>query len=152
MTLVNKILDILNSMLTPETPVQGVEYLNTVIYDSGFSANVRVDRKPSPYAIFYLLSDWNIDLSKGSAVKEIANIQIFFADRANFDAKGEEKDLIVMRMELLAREFIRKVLEDRSIQIVDDQIRLQSSYGKFDAFLVGVTLNMKIEERQASCL
>ena len=152
MVLVQKILDILNSMLTPETPEQGVEYLNTVIYDSGFSASVRVDRKPAPYAIFYLLSDWNIDLSKGTAVKEIANIQIFFADTANFDAKGEDKDVIVNRMEGLARDFIRRLLEDRSIKILDDTIKVQSTYGKFDKFLVGTTLNIKIEERQAQCL
>lgn len=142
MVLVQKVLDILNS----------IEDIETVIYDSGFSANVRVDRKPAPYAIFYLLSDWNIDLSKGTAVKEIANIQIFFADTANFDAKGEDKDVIVNRMEGLARDFIRRLLEDRSIKILDDTIKVQSTYGKFDKFLVGTTLNIKIEERKAQCL
>ena len=152
MVLVNKILSILNSMLTPENPIEGVEYLNTVIYDSGFSANVRIDRKPMPMALFYLLNDWSIDLSKSTAIKEAANIQIFFADIANFDAKGEDKDLIVSRMELIAREFIRKVLADRSIVIVDDKITLQSSYGKFDKFVVGVSVSFKIEERQSSCL
>lgn len=152
MVLVNKILSILNSMLTPENPIEGVEYLNTVMYDSGFSANVRIDRKPMPMALFYLLNDWSIDLSKSTAIKEAANIQIFFADTANFDAKGEDKDLIVSRMELIAREFIRKVLADRSIVVVDDKIKLQSSYGKFDKFVVGVSVSFKIEERQSSCL
>ena len=152
MVLVNKILSILNSMLPPENPAEGVEYLQTVMYDSGFSANVRIDRKPCPLALFYLLNDWNIDLSKTNAVKEQANIQIFFADVASFDAKGEDKDLIVSRMEAQAREFIRKVLADRSIVIVDDKIRIQSCYGKFDKFVVGVTVEMKIEERQPSCL
>ena len=109
MVLVQKVLDILNS----------IEDIQTVIYDSGFSANVRIDRKPMPMALFYLLNDWSIDLSKSTAIKEAANIQIFFADTANFDAKGEDKDLIVMRMELIAREFIRRILEDRSIVVVN---------------------------------
>lgn len=152
MVLVSKVLTILNSMLTPESPIEGQEYLNTVMYDSGFSANVRIDRKPMPMALLYLLNDWTIDLTKATAVKEQANLQIFFADVANFDSKGEDKDIIVSRMETLAKEFIRKVLEDRSIVIVDDKIKIQSSYGKFDKFVVGVTVNLKIEERQPSCL
>lgn len=142
MVLVQKVLDILNS----------IEDIQTVIYDSGFSANVRIDRKPMPMALFYLLNDWSIDLSKSTAIKEAANIQIFFADKADLDAKGEDKDIIVMRMELIAREFIRRILEDRSIVVVDDKIKLQSSYGKFDKFVVGVSVSFKIEERQSSCL
>ena len=142
MILPNKILSILNSL----------DDVKTVIYDSGFSANVRIDRKESPVALFYLLNDWKIDVSKSTAVKEKANIQVFFCDRANFDAKGEDKDIIITRMELIAREFIRRVLEDHSITIVDDNIRLQSSFGKFDSFMVGVSVELKIEERQSTCL
>lgn len=152
MNLVTKVLNILNTMLPPENPEEGVTYLQTILYDSGFSANVRIDRKPMPMALVYLLTDWNIDLSHGIAVKEQANIQVFFADVANFDAKGEDKDIIVNRMIALAREFLSKVLADKSIKLTDDVIRIQSSYGKFDKFVVGVTLNLKIEERQASCL
>lgn len=141
MELVNKIRNILSQM----TDVQ------TVIYDNQFSSNLRVDRSPAPYAILYLLSDWTVDISSGVA-KEGAEIQVFFADRAKFDCKGEEKDLIVMRMELMAREFIRRVLDDKTIRVTDDTVKLRSSYGSFDAFVVGVSVMLKIEDKQGGCI
>lgn len=151
MTIVNKIRSILNSMLTPEHPVEGTEYINTVMYDSGWSANVRIDRNPAPYALLYLLSDWTIDISRGVA-REGAEVQVFFFDKANLDAKGEEKDAIVTRMELQAREFIRRVLADSSINVIEDTIKLRSSWGQFDKFCVGVSVTMKLEDKQGGCI
>lgn len=141
MILVNKIRDILAQM--PD--------IQTLIYDSAWSSNIRVDRSPAPYAILYLLSDWTVDISSGVA-KEGAQLQVFFADRAKFDCKGEEKDLIVTQMELIAREFIRRVLADNTIRVIDDTIKLRSSYGSFDAFVVGVSVTLNIELRQGSCI
>lgn len=152
MRIVDKVLDILNGMLPPENPVEGKEYVKTVIYDSGFSSNLRIDRKTAPYAIFYLLSNWNIDITNTTSMKEEADIQVFFCDKADLDAKGEDKDIIITRMELLAREFIREVLNDRSLEIVEDKIRLQSSYGSFDKFVVGVSANFKVQMRKPECL
>lgn len=141
MTLVNKIRAILGS----------IDDINTVMYDSGWSANVRIDRNPAPYALLYLLSDWTLDISKGVA-KEGADIQVFFFDKANLDAKGEEKDLIVTQMELIAREFIRRVLADNSILVAEDTIKLRSSWGQFDKFCVGVSVSMKLEDKQGGCI
>lgn len=141
MTLVNKIRAILGS----------IDDINTVMYDSGWSANVRIDRNHAPYALLYLLSDWTLDISKGVA-KEGADIQVFFFDKANIDAKGEEKDLIVTQMELIAREFIRRVLADNTILVAEDTIKLRSSWGQFDKFCVGVSVTMKIEDKQGGCI
>lgn len=141
MTLVNKIRAILGS----------IDDINTVMYDSGWSANVRIDRNPAPYALLYLLSDWTLDISKGVA-KEGADIQVFFFDKANLDAKGEEKDLIVTQMELIAREFIRRVLADNTILVAEDTIKLRSSWGQFDKFCVGVSVSMKLEDKQGGCI
>jgi hypothetical protein len=141
MTLVNKIRAILGS----------IDDINTVMYDSGWSANVRIDRNPAPYALLYLLSDWTLDISKGVA-KEGADIQVFFFDKSNLDAKGEEKDLIVTQMELIAREFIRRVLADNTIIVAEDTIKLRSSWGQFDKFCVGVSVTMKIEDKQGGCI
>lgn len=141
MVLTDKILDILN----------GMESIDTVMYDSGFSANVRIDRNPTPAALLYLLTDWNLNISKG-AVRESAEMEVFFFDRASHDQKGEEKDVIVKRMEVIAREFLGLVLADSSIRLKDDVIKIRSSYGKFDTFVVGVSVHLTIEEKQASCL
>ena len=141
MNLVDKVRDILSQLID----------VKTVIYDSAWSANVRVDRKPAPYAILYLLSDWTIDVSKGNA-KEGAELQIFFCDRAKFDATGEEKDVVVKQMEEIAKQFLYAVLHDRTITVVDDTVKMKSSYGQFDAFVVGVSVVLRIEEKQGSCL
>lgn len=151
MIIVDKIRTILNSMLPPQTPVEGTEYVKYVMYDSSFSANVRIDRNPSPIALLYLLSDWQIDVSRGTK-KEGAEIQVFFADRAKFDCKGEDKDSIVKRMETLALDFISRVLAEKSLAVVDDTVKMRSSYGQFDAFMVGVSVTLRLEERQGSCI
>ena len=150
MKLVNKVKTILSGMV-PSTQPQTGPYLKTVMYDSGFSANVRIDRNPTPAALFYLLSDWNLDVTT-QTVRESANIEVFFFDVCQLDAKGETKDAIIQNMEILAKDFISRILEDKSIRMVGDSVRIQSSYGKFDKFCVGVAVNLKIEEKQASCL
>lgn len=150
MNLVTKVKAILDSMI-PETPPTDRPYLQTVMYDSGFSANIRIDRKPTPAALLYLLNDWTLDVTQ-STVKESANIEVFFFDRCQLDVKGEEKDLIIQKCETLAKEFLSEILADRSIRLVGDSVRIQSSYGKFDSFCVGVAVTLKIEEKQASCL
>lgn len=150
MNLVNKVKTILAGMI-PETPPLTDPYLKYVMYDSGWSANVRVDRNPTPAALLYLLSDWKLDVST-QTVKESANMQIFFFDVTNLDAKGEEKDLVVQRMETLAKEFIANILADKTIVIKSDKIKIESAYGRFDKFVCGVTVQLEIEERQPSCL
>lgn len=141
MNLVDKILDTL----------EGINDINTVIYDNQFSSNLRIDRKPAPYAIMYLLTDWGLDISKGTS-KEGADIQVFFCDTANFDAKGEEKDVIVNSMYSIAKQFIATLLEDNTIRVLDDSVRIRSSYGRYDKFVVGVSVQLRIEEKQGSCI
>lgn len=150
MTLVTKVLDILNGMI-PTTPPSSGPYLKTVMYDSGFSANVRIDRKPVPAALFYLLSDWSLDVTTAT-VKESAEIEVFFFDVCDFNATGEKKDAIIQDMEILAKDFISAILADSTMKLVSDKVRIQSSYGKFDKFCVGVAVNLRIEEKQAHCL
>ena len=141
MVLSDKVLDILNDM----------ESIETVIYDSGFSANVRLDRKATPAAILYLMTDWELDISKG-VLKESADMEVFFCKRAEHDIKGEDKDIIVTETYELAKEFLGLLLEDKTITVVDDSIKMRATYGKFDSFVVGCSLHIKIEERQGSCL
>ena len=150
MKLVTKVRTILSSMIPTNPPLTG-PYLKYAMYDSGFSGNIRIDRNPTPAALFYLLSDWDLDITNAT-VKESANIEVFFFDVCDFNTTGEKKDIIIQNMEILAKDFISRILDDHTIRIVSDSIRIQSSYGKFDKFCVGVSVNLKIEERQASCL
>lgn len=141
MVIIDKVLDILNS----------INDIKTVIYDSGFSQNLRIDRKEDPFGLVFLLNNWQLDISSGIK-KEKAEVEIFFAKRANFDATGEEKDVIVSEMEQIAENFIGKLLKDSDLNVIEDSINIQSCWGRFDAFLVGVSLRINLEEKQGSCI
>lgn len=139
--LISKVLDILNNM----------DGIQTVMFDNGNSANVRIDRKPTPAALLYTLPDWTLDISRGTA-KEKADIQVFFFERADFDSKAEDKLEIFENTNSLARDFIRELLSDGEIRVLDDEVKINSVFGQFDAFVAGCTVNITIEEKQPACL
>lgn len=139
--LISKVLDILNGM----TGIQ------TVMFDSGNSANVRIDRKPTPAALLYTLPDWTLDISRGTA-KEKADIQVFFFERVDFDSKAESKLETFENTNILAREFIRELLSDGEIMVLDEEVKITAAYGKFDSFVAGCTVNITIEEKKPACL
>lgn len=139
--LTNKILAILND-------IAGIQ---TVMYDNSHSANVRIDRNATPAALLYTLPDWTINISKGTA-REKADIQVFFFDRVNFDCKAEDKLQIFENMGEISREFIQRLLNDGSIRVLDDEIKITASYGSFDSFVAGCVVNITIEEKQGECL
>lgn len=125
--------------------------INTIIYDSANSANVRIDDSADPIAILYLISDWNVDVRHGIA-KEIANIRIFFGKRAEFDIKGEDKDIIVDDMLLIGKYFINEINNNSVIRIIDDRIKIRNVWGKFDSFLCGVEIIVQVEQKQGECI
>lgn len=139
--LTNKVLAILND-------IAGIQ---TVIYDNGHSANVRIDRNSTPAALLYTLPDWKLDISHGNAI-ESAEIQVFFFERVSFDCKAEDKLTVFEDTELLAREFIYKLLNDNEIKVMDDEIKITACYGEFDAFVAGCTVNITIQMKQGECI
>ena len=141
MIIIDKVLTILRSMTS----------IKTVLYQSGFSANVTLDRKEGPIALTYLMTDYDIDISKGVA-KESTNIEIFFCNRTKLDITGDQKDTLINGMSLIAREFLSKLLADKAIYVVDDSIKVRCNYGKFDCFVAGVSLNLRLKERQGDCI
>lgn len=141
MEIVNKVKDILNT----------IDGLKTVLYQSGFSANVTLDRKETPAAVLYLLTDFDIDIQHGTS-KESAELEILFCDRTRFDITGDQKDTIINNCTDLAKEFISKLLAEKTLYINQDSIHCKCSYGKFDTFVAGVSVELRIEEKQGSCL
>lgn len=139
--LIKKVLDILNN----------IESIQTVMYDNGSSSNVRIDRNSTPAALLYTLPDWKLDISHGNAI-ESAEIQVFFFERVNFDSKAEDKLTVFENMNSLAREFIRELLADSEIKVLNDEVKITSVFGQFDSFVAGCNVNLTLEEKQPSCL
>lgn len=131
--------------------LEDIAEIQTVLYDNSSSTNVRIDRKQTPAALIYTLPDWTINISKGNAV-ESAEIQVFFFDRVNFDSTAEDKLETFENMGEIAREFIYRLLNDSSIRVLDDTIKITACYGSFDSFVAGCVVNLTIEEKQGSCI
>ena len=139
--LTNKILAILND-------IAGIQ---TVMFDNSHSANVRIDRNSTPAALLYTLPEWFLDIGHGSS-KERAEIQVFFFDRVNFDSKAEDKLNTFENMGEISREFIYRLLNDSTIRVIDDEIKITACYGEFDAFVAGCTVNITIQMKQGECI
>ena len=140
MRIVEKILDILNSM-------DGVQ---TVLHESPSYTNIKIDRSPAPYAILYLLTDMEIDLSKGYAV-DGCDVEVFFADLVKLDADGPTHQAVVDRMVVLARRFVSLLLADRSMTF-GDKVELKTAYGRYDKNVTGVSLSLHVDDRQGECI
>lgn len=140
MRIVDRILDILDSM----------EAVQTVLHESPSYTNIKVDRKPAPYAILYLLTDMEIDLSRGYAV-DGCDVEVFFADLVKLDADGPTHQAVVDRMAAVARQFVSLLLADKSLRF-GDKVELKTAYGRFDKNVTGVSLLIHAEDRQGSCV
>lgn len=140
MLIVDKILNLLRS-------VDGIE---TVLYESGFGTNVRLDRKPTPSAILYLLQQYTVDLVKG-VKREILDVEVFVCDRADLAAKGEVVQQKLDTIKPLVDQFIALLVGERTLLLDGDSIDVTMAYGKFDANVVGYSLQFKVSERQATC-
>lgn len=140
-SIINKITNILNNMTG----------IKTTMFDNNFSANLRVDRAELPGALLYTVPDWNINIANGVS-KEQVEVQVFFFDKGEFDSKSEDKLPVFANMALLAREFISKILSDKTLLIQEDSINIKSVYARWDKFVVGCTLTLRLIERQGDCI
>ena len=123
--------------------------IETVIYGSAFDANVRLDRKPDPAAVIYLLDSWVIDTEKFLKRKE-CDIAVYFCRRFNLDAKGEEIKAVMDTVENVVDIFVEEVLADSSMVVTN--VKAQSSYGKFDCNTCGYTVTFHAADKQGQCI
>ena len=139
MELVNKVLNILNSM-------SGV---STVLYESPYFSNIKVDRKPEPYGIVYLLQTVNLDLTNN--LKESTDIEVLFCKMVPLGADGEKQGEIVDDMMVLAKQFISLLKDEKSV-VFGDNVVIRTAYAKFDKNLTGVSVELTLTDRQSKCL
>ena len=141
MLLINKILNILQS-------VDGIE---TVIHDTSFSANVRLDRENTPAAILYMLNEFSVDTTKGIR-RESVDVEIFFCDRVDLAAKGE---VVQQKLDTLlpyVNQFIASVLNERTLIVENETVNVKCAIGRFDCNVCGWSLELKLTERQGTCI
>lgn len=115
-----------------------------VIYGSPFDANLRVDRKQGPFIIVYMVQNTELDLKMGRYIPTYS-FKIFFADRCALNAKGEVIQTTVDAMMTLAIEVLAAIKGKYNAK--QSTFDLQTSWGKFDANLAGVTVDFDIKDR-----
>lgn len=141
MQLTNKILNILNS-------ITGIK---TVLYESGYGTNLRLDRRETPAAILYMLQEYTIDLAKGIK-REIVDVEVFICDRCDLAAKGE---VVQQKLDTLlpyVNQFVALLTSEKTLLLDGDSISVQMAYGKFDTNVCGYSLQFKASERQGGCI
>lgn len=144
MAITDKILEILNALASGNDPL-----VKTVIHANAFDSNVRLDRNETPAAILYMIEGWSVDVSTAFKRKSV-DIEVFFCDRYQLNAKGEVIQQVLDTVEPICDEFISLVLSERSWEV--SEIKASAAYGKFDCNVCGYSLQMKLTEKQGQCL
>lgn len=129
--------------------MNAVQGIGTVMYESSYSANLRIDRKPSPYGILYLIKDFEIDTSL-SRFNDRYDVEVFFCKPIAIDAKGMEFGRIVEEMTELAKKFIVNLKADRSL-VLSDTIKAKTATGTFDKNVAGISLEFTVESKTSTC-
>lgn len=149
MRIVNKLTSILAAMVEDSGSA-----LQSYQYNSKPLANVTLDRsKPSPTALLLVITDWELQ-HNGLNVKESAEVNVSFlisqrpADRNMTDVDSN----IIDRAVNIAVDFISRLMEDKSLRIEDDTLKVKSVYDRSDSTRSGVNLTLTITEKQGACL
>lgn len=130
--------------------------IQTVIYENAFSANVILDRRPTPAAIVYTITDYTLDISKG-LLRESAEASIFFCDiMPKVNSFSADTEPIIENMLELAKTFLRALIEklkENGLELDNATVDLKSTWGKFDKTVCGVSVSgLRIKNRQGKCL
>ena len=124
--------------------------LNTVMYADNFDANIRIDRKPTPAAVTYLIGGFEVDVDSGLR-KDRVDVEVFVFDRCDFASKGESVKTVMDSLEPAVDEIISLVMGERS-WVVEGKIKAMTAYGRFDTNVCGYSLQFTLVEKQGRCV
>lgn len=141
-------MQIVDNILSKLNSIDGLE---TVFYESGWGTNLRIDRKPTPAAVLYLIQGFEIGL-KGGIRKDNVDLEVFFFDRIDLSAKGEAVQAKMDELLPLVNGFVSLLVSDKTLVLDGDTIKVQAAYGQFDTHVCGWSLQLKLTEKQGHCI
>lgn len=139
--LINTVLDTLHTLPS----------VNTVLYETTYYSNIKLDRLNPNFAICYLVTNQTIDISLRRFTDSV-DVEIFFCDTLPFDSDGEAIQTIVDVQTTIAKSFISALYDIKDIVIDNDVVNLKTAYGKFDKNVAGVTVDLTIKSKKAECI
>ncbi len=122
--------------------------ISTVLYESPYSANLRIDRLPSPYAILYLVQSMDVDV-RGSRYFKTLDIELFICKPTDLSAKGEDVQAACDALVPVAETFISKLYDSHLFDF--GPVKIRQATGKFDKNVSGLSLELTLKERQPVC-
>lgn len=131
--------------------LNNIEGLETVFYESGWDTNLRIDRKPTPAAVLYLIQGFEIGLN-GGIRKDNVDLEVFFFDRIDLSAKGEAVQAKMDELLPLVNGFVSLLVSDKTLVLDGDTVKVQAAYGQFDTHVCGWSLQLKLAEKQGHCI
>lgn len=127
--------------------------LKSFQYNDKPTANVKLDSKMEDItAILFQITDFELQTNR-LTVREKADINITFLQKeSKLDAEGYEQDIIIDNTKDAALDFVKRLMDDKTLRILDDTIDVKSVYLRSDSNRTGVNINLKIEQKQGECL
>lgn len=116
----------------------------TVVFGNPFDVNLRVDRKQGPFLVVYLVQNVDLDLRMNRYIPTY-NFKMFICDRVSLNAKGEVIQEIIDNMMTLSIDILSTIKNHYNVK--QSTFNLQTSWGRFDANLAGVTVEFEIQDR-----
>ena len=103
-------------------------------------------------AVLFQITDFTITTNR-LTVKEEADINITFLQKeTKLDAQATEQDTMVDNTKDVAIDFIKRVIADNTLKILDDTIQCKSVYLRSDSNRTGVNVQLRISEKQGQCI
>lgn len=127
-------------------------YVSSVVYQSPSRTNVDLDGTAHPVAILFLFRDGAVDLSTG-LFREVAEVNVLFVThQTQLDFSGSANDPLMDAMVMTAQEFVARLMESSSVDIIGDEIGVRGLYDYDDKNTTGVSLTFRCREVAGHCL
>lgn len=123
-------------------------YIKTVLYESPYSANLKIDRKPSPYAICYLVQSFDVDVI-GNRFFRSLSVEVFFCEPTDLSADGYKVQAVCDNMLLRAQDFIHRLKDTHLFEF--EKVTMRQAVGRFDKNVTGIVCELDLKERFPVC-
>lgn len=122
--------------------------IGTVLYESPWSANLKIDRRPAPYAIVYLVQSMDIDM-RGFRYFRTLDLEIFFCSPTDLSADGGRIQAVCDDMMPIVECFLARLTETKMFEF--DSVTIRQAHGKFDKNVSGLALELTLKEKAPYC-
>lgn len=122
-------------------------------YNNLAKANVVLDnKKPSPTALFVQVTDFVLDMSLINKREKMFILVSFLTKENKLDSEATAQDEIIEDMSNLAVEFVKRIKADKTLRILNEDLKLKSVFYKSDSNRTGVSLELELLDLEGECL